>query len=170
MRTFRNSLLQTWGWLLSTLLGTLGFSSCHGDDPVHETYMYGTLMPYFTIKGKVVDSRQQALADIRVIVAKRDIAVPNAKLPVITKVLHDTLYTDSQGEFIWGEPRILADTVRYELHIADTGIEHAAPHYQADTVRVEFTGKSLIPSENGDTGKIMDKSITITLKPRDEEP
>lgn len=170
MKTLRNSFFQTWSWLLSTLLGALGFSSCHWEDPVDEMYMYGTLMPHFTIKGKVVDSQQQALADIRVIVAKRDIIVSNAETPMQTEALNDTLYTNPQGEFIWSEPKIPADTVRYELHIADTSTAPAAPHYQADTVRVEFTEKPFPPSENGDTGKITDKSITITLKPRNEEP
>ena len=66
MKTLHYRWNRSLNWILTTLLGFLGFSSCedNGDDPGNIICMYGTPTASYTIKGKVTDQAGQALSDI----------------------------------------------------------------------------------------------------------
>ena len=59
MKTLHYRWNRSLNWILTTLLGFLGFSSCedNGDDPGNIICMYGTPTASYTIKGKVTDPR-----------------------------------------------------------------------------------------------------------------
>ena len=67
MKTLHYRWNRSLNWILTTLLGFLGFSSCedNGDDPGNIICMYGTPTASYTIKGKVTDQAGQALSDIQ---------------------------------------------------------------------------------------------------------
>ena len=71
MKTLHYRWNRSLNWILTTLLGFLGFSSCedNGDDPGNIICMYGTPTASYTIKGKVTDQAGQALSDIQIIVS-----------------------------------------------------------------------------------------------------
>lgn len=63
MKTLHYRWNRSLNWILTTLLGFLGFSSCedNGDDPGNIICMYGTPTASYTIKGKVTDRRSGAI-------------------------------------------------------------------------------------------------------------
>ena len=69
MKTLHYRWNRSLNWILTTLLGFLGFSSCedNGDDPGNIICMYGTPTASYTIKGKVTDQAGQALSDILIL-------------------------------------------------------------------------------------------------------
>ena len=72
MKTLHYRWNRSLNWILTTLLGFLGFSSCedNGDDPGNIICMYGTPTASYTIKGKVTDQAGQALSDLQIIVSE----------------------------------------------------------------------------------------------------
>lgn len=181
MQQLSNYLNKSWNRLLSGLLMLLGFSACNWEDPENNgpdpvICMYGTPTATFSIKGKVTNQDEQALAGIRVIVANRENChkttasfIPDN--PVLSTPVNDTTYTDPEGKFTWQGGAFPTDTIRYELQFQDADTTLNEPHYRADTVKVEFLGKDLIINENGNPwnrGKA-EKTIEVILKKEGDE-
>ena len=143
MKTLHYRWNRSLNWILTTLLGFLGFSSCedNGDDPGNIICMYGTPTASYTIKGKVTDQAGQALSDIQIIV--------------------------SDMEFSY-EPRpdfIPIDTVKYNLKINP---DENNPYYQADSLKVTFLRKDLQGGEGWNRGNTT-QEVKIILTPQKEE-
>lgn len=106
MKTLHYRWNRSLNWILTTLLGFLGFSSCedNGDDPGNIICMYGTPTASYTIKGKVTDQAGQALSDIQIIVSDMEFSyeprpdfIPDT--PYGSHPVNDTLYSGKEGEF-----------------------------------------------------------------------
>ena len=107
MKTLHYRWNRSLNWILTTLLGFLGFSSCedNGDDPGNIICMYGTPTASYTIKGKVTDQAGQALSDIQIIVSDMEFSyeprpdfIPDT--PYGSHPVNDTLYSGKEGEQI----------------------------------------------------------------------
>ena len=169
MKQLRHYWNKSREWLLSTLLTVLGFSACDdpGDDPI--VYMYGTLQPSFCMKGKVVNPANAALPGIRVVIVQaegRQAGIPDSipGNPVIAIPIHDTLYTNKDGQFIRWSSTLPLDTIRYEFQFYDVDTTASSPHYQADTLKVEFLAEELVYPGNSHS-----KTNTVVLKEEKDE-
>ncbi|MGP1476254.1 MAG: radical SAM-associated putative lipoprotein [Phocaeicola sp.] len=74
-------------YLLTGILGILGFSSCVGDEPDE----YGTPTVDYVYKGKVTDEKDVPIQGIQVAADLKD--------PNDASIKKDTIYTDANGEF-----------------------------------------------------------------------
>ena len=74
-------------YLLSGILGILGFSSCSGDEPDE----YGSPSADYIYKGKVTDENDSPIQNIQVVTDLKD--------SNDISVGKDTIYTDANGEF-----------------------------------------------------------------------
>lgn len=124
MKTLHYRWNRSLNWILTTLLGFLGFSSCedNGDDPGNIICMYGTPTASYTIKGKVTDQAGQALSDIQIIVSDMEFSyeprpdfIPDT--PYGSHPVNDTLYSGKEGEFETRQAAFPIDTVKYNLKI-----------------------------------------------------
>ena len=144
MKTLHYRWNRSLNWILTTLLGFLGFSSCedNGDDPGNIICMYGTPTASYTIKGKVTDQAGQALSDIQIIV--------------------------SDMEFSY-EPRpdFIPDTP-YGSHPVNDTLYENNPYYQADSLKVTFLRKDLQGGEGWNRGNTT-QEVKIILTPQKEE-
>lgn len=80
-------------WILATIIGALGFSSCKKpDDPGDTRLMYGVPYAAYSIKGKVVDNFKNPVPGIKVeIQGLKDQLYPILEPSVVM--------TDAKGEF-----------------------------------------------------------------------
>ena len=155
MKTLHYRWNRSLNWILTTLLGFLGFSSCedNGDDPGNIICMYGTPTASYTIKGKVTDQAGQALSDI----------IPDT--PYGSHPVNDTLYSGKEGEFETRQAAFPIDTVKYNLKINP---DENNPYYQADSLKVTFLRKDLQGGEGWNRGNTT-QEVKIILTPQKEE-
>jgi len=80
-------------WILATIIGALGFSSCNKpNNPDDTRYMYGVPYAAYSIKGKVVDNFQNPVPGIKVEIQ----GLKNQLYPVFEP---SVVITDAKGEF-----------------------------------------------------------------------
>ena len=152
MKTLHYRWNRSLNWILTTLLGFLGFSSCedNGDDPGNIICMYGTPTASYTIKGKVTDQAGQALSDIQIIVSDMEFSY------------------EPRPDFIPDTPygsHPVNDTVKYNLKINP---DENNPYYQADSLKVTFLRKDLQGGEGWNRGNTT-QEVKIILTPQKEE-
>lgn len=97
MKNGKKQWLQICNRMMSGVLALLGFTSCEGLGLGDEPCEYGQPYAKYEIKGKVVDTQQQAISNARIIVKhleqKSDELFPYAH--------PDTVYTQKNGEYIY---------------------------------------------------------------------
>ena len=81
-------------WILATLIGSLGFSSCKkpADSDDDMRLMYGVPYASYSIKGKVVDNFQNPVPGIKVEIQ----GLKNQQYPILEP---SVVMTDAKGEF-----------------------------------------------------------------------
>lgn len=172
MKTLHYHWNRSLNWILTTLLGFLGFSSCEEDNSGNDNIicMYGTPTASYTIKGKVTNQAGQALSDIQIIVSDMEFSyqsrpdfIPDT--PYGSYPVNDTLYTGKEGEFETRQTAFPKDTVKYNLKVNLNGNN---PHYQADSLKVTFLRKDLQEGEGWNIGNAT-QEVKITLSPIKKE-
>lgn len=98
MKQWKRKLWKTCNGVLATLLAWLGFSCLdeNGNEPI--VCEYGVPTAAYSLKGHVVDSQGNAVADMPVVIS--DGTFPYNYL------IGDTVKTDANGEFIWENKRV----------------------------------------------------------------
>ncbi len=98
MEQWKRKLWKTCNGVLATLLAWLGFSCLdeNGNEPI--VCEYGVPTAAYSLKGHVVDSQGNAVADMPVVIS--DGTFPYNYL------IGDTVKTDANGEFIWENKRV----------------------------------------------------------------
>ncbi|NDV57602.1 radical SAM-associated putative lipoprotein [Bacteroides sp. 519] len=92
MDAFTKHWLRLYNCLLAGILTILGFYGCTSESPDE----YGTPHAAYELKGKVINTNQQPLADVQIVVGQ----IENNQF-LQWDYNRDTLYTNSNGEFIY---------------------------------------------------------------------
>ena len=147
MKTLHYRWNRSLNWILTTLLGFLGFSSCedNGDDPGNIICMYGTP------------------SDMEFSYEPRPDFIPDT--PYGSHPVNDTLYSGKEGEFETRQAAFPIDTVKYNLKINP---DENNPYYQADSLKVTFLRKDLQGGEGWNRGNTT-QEVKIILTPQKEE-
>jgi len=173
MKKLNRKLIKGTNWALAGLMSFLGFSSCEKDImPEYGTPMeYGTPSAVFVVSGKVTDTTGNALNGIRVVVPSVDhhqkstsTFIPDK--PVITNYVHDTLYTNADGNFNYpytGFPSNSSIDIKMKFEDISEN-----PSFETDSTKVTFSGSDL-QGGNGWNAGTAQKEITIELKNKENE-
>jgi putative lipoprotein (rSAM/lipoprotein system) len=151
-------------WIFASLLSLLGFSSC---DKFPARLEYGTPHANYTVSGKVTDTQGKALSQIRVVIPTivhetpgRPGFIPDR--PTTTIEIKDTLFTKSDGTFVYTYDGFPTDTVRIHLKFEEPSIN---PSFEADSTRVNFTLSDLKGGKRWYYGSAK-KEVNMKLKQR----
>lgn len=167
MKRLRNYWTKTWGWILSSLLMILGFTSC--DDDSNNLEMYGCPTAVFSIKGVVENTQGQGLNGVRVIIPLYA-ASDTLEGVVVKREYGDTLYTDNWGRFAWRYACFPEDK-EFELRFDDIHPRPGVPPCKPDTLKVTFLRGDLEKDKNAGTWDEghAEKEITVILKEKKDE-
>ncbi len=148
----KKKMLTVSNWLLTTLVGILGFSACE-DGPWSGRLEYGTPYATYSIKGKVVNNTNQPIPAIQIVIdANSEGGVP-IQLGVLT--------TDNKGEF-QKEFSLSPGDITFSLKIDDVdGVANGL--YKSSTQSVIAKKNELVGGSGWNQGKV-EKNISVTLE------
>lgn len=156
--------------VLAGLLSLLGFSGCSDDDIDQGCApMYGVLYTKYAdyiVSGKVMDVKEKALPDIRVVVPRVIYSLqPNGSDP-FEHLIQDTLYTGEDGDFEFNYKGAYSDdTLSVNLKFEDTSNTSL---FDTDSLKVMFVPSDLKGAKGDYKGKA-EKKIHIKLKNTEDE-
>lgn len=156
----KKTYIKVSNWLLSGILTLMGFStSCDkngGDDNGGGLCMYGTPTADHTIKGKVVNQRNEAVPDIQIIVTPEG----NNKFPL------DTVYTKESGEYIYNKKEFAF--TKYTVSVKDNDGEKNGLYQDKDTTITITKADYTKPNKGWYQGEA-EKIVNITLQDKKSE-
>ena len=150
--------LKLKNWLLVTVMGALGLSSCHsqkkmsatevesdpikvekGDEPVR--LMYGVPTMHYEVRGQVKDAKGKPVQDIRVNLLERNMDVEGTTLQGDPEAVRNWLQgteqrTDKNGRFELKSSGLPQEKVRILVRDAD-GKQNGSYHDQVIEVEVQ---------------------------------
>ena len=134
MRATKIKILKIWNIIIAGILSILGFASSCKDEPLVE---YGSPHAKFIVNGTVTDKTTQTpIQNIRVIMTN------NSEY----SYLHDTAYTDSNGNYEVIDNDGFPTNQTYKLYFQDIDDETNGNYLDVDSVAEfidpKFTGKS----------------------------
>lgn len=134
--------------MAAAIVGLLGFASCVDEeiiDDQHYMVAYGTLHAAFKASGSVNDQNGKPIEGIRVAVTMHHYQpnTPTVRYDHNHTYIHDTLFTDSKGEFLMQKSiGIPVDDATFVFEDVD-GEEHGGSFNKAETTPpVTQTAKS----------------------------
>jgi putative lipoprotein (rSAM/lipoprotein system) len=169
MKKFNRKFIKGTNWALAGLISLIGYSSCE-DEVNYPRDEYGTPYAKFIVSGKVTDTEQQGLKNIRVVVPKVDHHqratsgfIPDQK--IITNEVHDTLYTKENGNFEYEYTGIPTnDSINVILQFEEVA---ETPRFESDSAKVTFFSSELREGDGWYEGAAT-KEIEIRLKKKGE--
>lgn len=135
MKRKRNQWLKCFNYLLSGVLLLLGFSSCFEEgDGMEPSLEYGVRYARYSIKGKVVNEEKEAIPDIQLIVKGllRTTTYSEYQYSI------DTLYSDTQGEFVF-EDAYASPDLKYRIIHKNVDKDGNVKPYKTDSTSVDIT-------------------------------
>jgi putative lipoprotein (rSAM/lipoprotein system) len=164
MKKLNRSMIKGTNWALTGLMSLFGFSSCSENDG--EAPEYGTPYAEFIVSGKVTDTGNRGLRDIRVVVPRVDHhqrATPGF-IPDRTFTsgeVCDTTYTGENGDFEYAYACVPTnDSINVMIKFEDIS---ADPRFETDSTKVTFFSSELQGGDGWYAGRAK-KEIRIRLK------
>ena len=135
-------------WLISSTLAVLGFSACDFQEPA----MYGTPIASYSIKAKVLDSKQKPIPEIKV-------RITDNGFPI------DSLYTNATGEVLFEFGDCMCNVIGVECEDVD-GDKNG--NFEDKIVIIQFENSDYKGGDGWYRGKA-EKDITIEMENKTEE-
>ena len=117
MKIFKRKLIKGTNWALAGLMSLLGFN-CSGCGSVGPATEYGSPHAEYKVMGIVKNEKGEVLNGIRITVP--EILMNDANGNEDLKLINDTVYTDEQGKFLYGQTQYFPlDNVQMKLEVDD---------------------------------------------------
>ena len=144
-------------WITSTILVALGFSACNKDNDEDMILMYGTPTASYSIKAKVLDSKQKPITEIKVkasIVLSDDVHFPI-----------DSVYTNTAGEALF-EFGGLYQKIKIECEDVDGDVNG---NFESKTAIIKFENSDFKDADGAWYRGKVEKDITVEMYAKKSE-